>query len=193
MEIFLLSAASLALYLRYDRWTVSGGPARTRLAFPAGLLCMAAATADMLIRSVPAAAASPVRAALCFAAALLSLLLLVYTLFFSLPFGETYRDPSRKRPVCRVGMYALCRHPGFLWFFFLYLFLWLGAPGFYSLWGGVSLCLSNLIYIAVQDAWTFPRTFSDYGDYRLSVPFLIPTPGSLRAALGTGRTRREHH
>ena len=46
----------------------------------------------------------------------ISVVLLVYTLFFAIPFRDTYvdRDGTGKRTVCRTGMYALCRHPGVL-------------------------------------------------------------------------------
>ena len=53
--------------------------------------------------------------ALCF------LLLLIYALFFALPFQETYVVQNVGNKVCAQGMYALCRHPGVLWFTGFYL------------------------------------------------------------------------
>ena len=38
--------------------------------------------------------------------------LMIRSLFFSLPFDETYLRPQQKPPVYDAGMYALCRHPG---------------------------------------------------------------------------------
>ncbi len=49
--------------------------------------------------------------------------LLVYTLFFALPFEKTYTRLEENPPVYTEGVYSLCRHPGVVWFFFLYLFL----------------------------------------------------------------------
>lgn len=110
---------------------------------------------------------------------------LLYTLFFSLPFEETYRSQNACRRVYDRGMYALCRHPGVLWFFFFYLLLGLAClPGRLLIHGMVfSLC--NLLYVLFQDRWTFPRTFPDYAAYRKTVPFLLPTGRSIRTAWQT--------
>lgn len=53
---------------------------------------------------------------------LLFFLLLIYTLFFALPFKSTYIETETLNKVCRSGVYALCRHPGVLWFFGFYIF-----------------------------------------------------------------------
>lgn len=42
--------------------------------------------------------------------------LLIYTLFFCFDAEETYLQVSRQRTAYTKGMYALCRHPGVLWF-----------------------------------------------------------------------------
>jgi len=192
MELWILSVAALALFLWYDVWTVRGSARRwMRWTFALGFACMAAATIRILVLAWSAARAHPLRAACLWAAALVCLALLVYTLFFALSFDGTYRAPDRGRKVCRSGMYALCRHPGVLWFFLFYLLIWLGAPCSASLLGGSALCAANFLYILVQDLWTFPRTFTDYDDYRLSVPFLIPTPASVRAAARSFWSREE--
>ena len=123
------------------------------------------------------------------AAALAFAFLLAQALFFSLPKG-TYSDPAARRRVWDQKMYALCRHPGFLWFAGLYFCLG-GALGPAS-WGCfLMLCLLNLAYVILQDLWTFPRTFCDYGEYRRRVPFLLPTPGSLKNCLRQYAGRKE--
>jgi protein-S-isoprenylcysteine O-methyltransferase Ste14 len=60
--------------------------------------------------------------------ALISLVLLIYTLFFAIPFRETYLQSKSQPEVCNVGVYALSRHPGVLWFTGFYFFLWLAFP-----------------------------------------------------------------
>ena len=55
------------------------------------------------------------------------LALLLYTLFFALPFSATYAPGSGPAPLCRTGVYALCRHPGVLWLSLFYFSLWLAA------------------------------------------------------------------
>ena len=50
---------------------------------------------------------------------------------------------------------------------------------------GMVFSVLNVLYALFQDRVTFPKTFSDYGEYRKRVPFLIPNKESvLRAAAG---------
>lgn len=113
--------------------------------------------------------------------------LTVYALFFALPFEKTYVHPAEKPPVYDRGMYALCRHPGVLWFCLSWLFLglcWDRA----QVWGfALTASALNIGYVVFQDVWTFPRTFENYRTYQKHVPFLIPTPGSIRRAWETRR------
>jgi protein-S-isoprenylcysteine O-methyltransferase Ste14 len=100
--------------------------------------------------------------------------LLIYTLFFSLPFDTTYVQKSEKRKVYTKGMYAICRHPGILWFIGMYFSLYLltGHPlvlGVATVWS-----MLNILYVIFQDRWVFPRTFEDYSAYQESTPFVIP-------------------
>ena len=46
--------------------------------------------------------------------ALLFFGLLIYTLFFALPFEATYVDPAAGRKVYSGGIYGVCRHPRIL-------------------------------------------------------------------------------
>ena len=50
--------------------------------------------------------------------------LLIYTLFFALPFEETYCEDNKLRAAYTEGMYGVCRHPGVLWFAGAYLCMW---------------------------------------------------------------------
>ena len=109
--------------------------------------------------------------------------LMIYTLFFALPFEKTYMGTDEKPQVYDQGMYALCRHPGVLWFFFFYLFLGLALRPSHMLRNGMIYSLLNLFYIIMQDFWTFPKTFADYGTYKEKTPFLIPTRVSVKRAL----------
>ncbi|MDL2250042.1 hypothetical protein LJC51_05255 [Lachnospiraceae bacterium OttesenSCG-928-J05] len=124
-----------------------------------------------------------------FILALCFFLLLIYTLFFALPFQETYRDHSQVPTVCNYGVYALCRHPGFLWFFFFYLFLGFTLKSMNFLFFGLFLSFCNFIYICLQDAYVFPKQFKDYQVYKKETPFLMPTPASIRECFKT-TTRR---
>lgn len=119
--------------------------------------------------------------ALCF------LLLLVYTLFFALPFQETYVVQDVGHKVCAQGMYALCRHPGVLWFTGFYLSLWFALSGFQLLCLALWYSCLNLCYVVFQDSYTFPKIFFDYAHYKQQVPFLIPNRKSVRQCLSTLR------
>lgn len=102
------------------------------------------------------------------------LILLIYTLFFALPFDSTYCKEADSHLVCRTGMYGWCRHPGIWWFFGLFTGLGLAAGGGQQLWLGLFLSFFNLVYAWYQDRWIFIKEFSDYEDYREFVPFLVP-------------------
>lgn len=115
---------------------------------------------------------------ICFAA-------LMYCLFFALPFDETYTEQRTDRQVYDKGIYAMCRHPGILCFWAMFLFFGLaGLPG-NLLRNGMIFSLLNLAYAWFQDCLTFPRTFCDYEAYRKKVPFLIPNRDSIRLAQQT--------
>lgn len=121
--------------------------------------------------------------------AILFLGLLIYTLFFALPFEETYVKQDAHRTYDKK-MYALCRHPGVLWFAGFYFCLWLalGSKPLLVMAGWFSFL--NFCYIVLQDFYTFPKVFSDYADYRKRVPFLIPNGKSLKRCIDTFKESR---
>jgi len=110
-------------------------------------------------------------------------LLLFYTLFLALPFRQTYIAVEGLKEVYDQGVYALCRHPGFLWFTGFYFSLWLRTGRSLLLTGGIVFCLLNYLYILLQDIYIFPEQFADYNNYKISTPFLIPNRQSLKRCL----------
>lgn len=123
---------------------------------------------------------------------LLSLGALIYSLFFALPFEETYARQTGGRCVYDKGVYALCRHPGILFFFLMYLFLGLAAlPLKGLLIRGMLFSFLDFAYACFQDRVTFPGTFCDYKRYQQETPFLIPTKASFRLACQTLRQKGE--
>ena len=192
MVSLTLGIGGFLLYLLYDvnsftyQWWLLHG------AFALGTLLVGAATALDLVEawrlgafSGPGDAALLLAAGACLAA-------LVYSLFFALPFQETYRQQEQGRHVYDGGVYALCRHPGILCFFGLYLCLGLAALPGGLLAHGLAFSLLDLAYAGFQDRVTFPKTFCDYEAYRKKAPFLIPTGDSIRRARQTwGRPASE--
>lgn len=123
--------------------------------------------------------------------ALFFLGLLIYTLFFALPFEETYCEENKLRAAYTEGVYGLCRHPGVLWFAGAYLCMWGMLGGWKS---GIYFSLMifwNYLYIVFQDLWTFPRTFFNYSEYQRSTPFLIPNGKSVRMCVNTLRKKSD--
>ena len=118
--------------------------------------------------------------------------LLIYTLFFALPFKKTYIALDAKRTVYDKGVYALSRHPGVLWFAFFYISL-LGLfrhPLVMTI--AFLFSLLNLIYVFFQDIWTFPKMFGDYLPYCRGTPFMIPSATSIRNCFMTlNHSRRD--
>lgn len=106
--------------------------------------------------------------------ALVFLCLLIYTLFFALPFDDTYRQDAGGHKVCRTGMYGWCRHPGIWWFFGCFGCLGLAGRQMNQLILCLGLSALNLAYAWYQDRFIFIQEFSDYGDYQSSVPLLLP-------------------
>lgn len=117
------------------------------------------------------------------------LALLIYTLFFALPFEETYVSQDAHKTYDKK-MYALCRHPGVLWFAGFYFCLWLAVGGMPLLVMAVWFSFLNFCYVLLQDFYTFPQVFSDYGEYKKKVPFLIPDGKSLKRCFETFKESR---
>lgn len=82
--------------------------------FSIGCFLIAVST-GLVIRSCwPRRGSSFFISAVFLTAAILFLGLLIYTLFFALPFDETYVKENHERLAYTEGVYALCRHPGVL-------------------------------------------------------------------------------
>lgn len=99
---------------------------------------------------------------------------LIHTLFFALPFEDTYCREADNRRVCRTGAYGLCRHPGIWWFLGCFGCLGLACTQPERLILALCLSLLNLGYAWYQDRLIFTQEFSDYEDYQKTVPFLVP-------------------
>ncbi|MCI5774788.1 MAG: DUF1295 domain-containing protein [Erysipelotrichaceae bacterium] len=110
--------------------------------------------------------------------ALVGLLTTIYVLFFALNFDDTYINEEFK--VYDKGVYALCRHPGFWTLLLMYVGLWIAYQDATWLWILVVYNSCNLLYIIYQDVFIFIKVFSDYGNYKTYVPFLIPTFESIK-------------
>lgn len=114
---------------------------------------------------------------------ILCLFLLCHTLFFALPFRDTYGNHEGEAVLCKTGVYALCRHPGVLWLFLLLIFSALSIKSLPMLKLGLYLTAWNIAYVVFQDHMTFIKLFKEYPEYKKETPFLIPTLQSIKMAL----------
>lgn len=183
--IVALAVLAYALFFAYD-WRIVGrrGGLGTAALFGVGCALVAAATLIMLATQLPAGPRDAI-ALVSLAAALVFAALMAKALFFSLP-KDTYTAPEQPQRVYAEGMYALCRHPGVLWYCLAFAALALALRTPVALVACCVLCLGNLAYMMLQDAWSFPRTFVDYAEYKQRVPLFFPTRASIRAALAPG-------
>lgn len=185
----ILSLMAFGLYYAYDWCTVRRPDASVlRWGFPTAGGLVLLATGWTALRCGLAWPLSPGQI-LWGIGSLLSFLLLIDALFFSLPAG-TYEDPAERRRVYDGGLYALCRHPGYLAFELLYfcLAMLLGRESWPCF---ALLCVLNFVYIVLQDRWTFPHIFSDYEAYRRKVPFLVPNTRSIGRWMALRRGRKD--
>jgi protein-S-isoprenylcysteine O-methyltransferase Ste14 len=117
--------------------------------------------------------------------ALISFLLMFYTLFFSLPFTETYIKLNKNNNVVDTGMYSLCRHPGVLWFAFFFLFLWLASGKTIMMWAGIIWTGLNILLVYIEDTIIFPKELIGYNEYKKRVPFILPNYRTIKKTIST--------
>ena len=187
MLALLLGIGGFALYFLYD---LNGYLIECHLlrgAFFAGSALLGGATVLDLVSAWREDAFSGLGDIVLVGMGFLAFVALIYCLFFALPFQETYVSETKNRKVYDGGAYALCRHPGVLCFFAMYLLLGLAAMPTPLLRHGMIFTLLNVAYAWFQDRVTFPKCFSDYKEYRKRVPFMVPTKDSVRLAGQTWR------
>jgi len=194
MTYILTGLAAFPFFLLYD---INAAIIRSRLlggSFFIGCILLFGSTAGIVSISLDYIKINAFTV-VCIMFAFVFLTLLVYTLFVVLSFKDTYfpdmEHNTNKKEVCSCGFYALCRHPGVLWLTGAYIFLTLAVPSPLLIKASIAFCVCNILYVIFQDLWTFPRTFTDYGRYKETVPFLIPTPQSIRRCTDTLNSRRK--
>lgn len=116
---------------------------------------------------------------------LLSLMLLIYILFYAIPFDDSYVSQFNLREAYTDKIYALTRHPGILPFSAMYglmMFLFNSEEIIiYSL----AMIIMNLLYVYIQDRYIFTKLFTNYNDYKASTPFVIPNFRSFKAMIAS--------
>jgi len=122
--------------------------------------------------------------------ALVSFLLLIYSLFIEIPFHSTYVEKGVGTRLITTGTYALTRHPGVLWLGLFYISLALIFPSTTMFIAIIVWLIMDVILVILQDSIFFPRMFPGYDNYKKRTPFLIPTRQSISACLKTIHARK---
>ncbi len=96
--------------------------------------------------------------------------------------GLTYSESG----LITTGTYAICRHPGIIWYILMLtgLFISSGSKAMLvaiPIWGGM-----DILYAHIQDRYFFVKLFGDdYKRYRETTPEFIPTLKSIKKACKT--------
>jgi protein-S-isoprenylcysteine O-methyltransferase Ste14 len=153
--------------------------------FFVGFFLLTVATVGVIITSWDLIKVDAFRMGIYGAFAVFFFYLLIDTLFFALPFKNTYIDKEELPRICQSGVYALCRHPGVLWFMGFYIFLGLALMIPLLLTAAVVFNILNILYVLFQDRWTFMKSFENYDKYKENTPFLLPNSKSIKNCLKT--------
>ncbi len=112
--------------------------------------------------------------------------LLMYSLFFEIPFKKTYMKAGTGDVLVTTGTYALVRHPGVLW---LTVFLtgMLLITGSRMLVFTIPVIVSmDVVYVAIQEKYYFIKIFGEeYREYQKTVPMLFPSVYSIKRCVST--------
>lgn len=185
MFSMILGLTAFGLFLLYDINSFTRQYRIVHSFFSVGTLLLGIATGMDLWHAMKVGCFSGFWDVLFLSSAAVCFVALIYCLFFALPFQETYADQRTGRHVYDGGVYGLCRHPGILCFFGMFLLLGMAALPDRMLFRGLLFSAMNLGYAFFQDRVTFPKTFCDYSDYQKKVPFLIPAGANIRRTWNT--------
>ena len=110
---------------------------------------------------------------------IISVSLLVHSLFISLPLRKTYVNTGVGDKLITTGVYALVRHPGVIWFTLIMLSLIPVSRSSLLLIASPTFILLDILLVVIQDKFVFGRMFGGYDSYRRETPMLIPNRKSI--------------
>ncbi len=112
--------------------------------------------------------------------------LLIYSLFLEIPFTKTYKFKDPNNTLIDSGTYALCRHPGVLWFFMMFINIFLLTGAKLVLIAGITWTFIDICYVLIQEKYIFKKQFINYHLYQKSTPMLLPTIDSIKKMIEYG-------
>jgi protein-S-isoprenylcysteine O-methyltransferase Ste14 len=185
MFYIILGVVAYLFFFLYDINSIILKNHLLNCCFFAGVFLQISATAGIIFTSMDSIKINLYKTGAFGVFALLFLCLLIYTLFFALPFKDTYVTTGSPPKVCDCGVYALCRHPGVLWLIGFYAFLGLALQTTLMITLAAIFSILDLLYVIFQDRWTFVKYFSNYKEYKTDTPFLLPNLKSIKRCLQT--------
>lgn len=190
MWVKVLGSIGFLCCFLYDINSITRNYGILKNCFFVGMIWIVCGTVGMFRNGWSEMMTSPVRTVIFGVLACVMAAGLIYTLFFALPFEDTYIKENQKRAAYTEGVYALCRHPGVLWFIGLYLCIWGMIFTREVLVDVMIYCCWNFAYIVLQDRVIFPQTFWNYREYQKTTPFLLPNRKSILRCLAAFEERK---
>ncbi len=184
MQYILTGTLGFLFILLFDVYTLKIAGFKRKVTGVAGVVLIAYSTIAVALVSEKIAIPVSFRIAagiLCAAAAFL----LVYSLFLELPFSKTYGGAKYSSELVDTGTYALCRHPGVLWFGLMFLFFFYATGAKLLIPAGIIWTAVDIIHVYIEDKFFFPKMFPGYKNYAKSTPMLIPNKVSIRRCIST--------
>ena len=120
--------------------------------------------------------------------ALIFLFLLIYSVFIEV--GKKTYQYKNQNILITTGTYALSRHPGVLWFLFVYLFGAIYFQNTFVLYAGLIWTVINIIYVYIQERFIFTKLFDNYGSYIQTTPMILPSYQSIEKCITTLNWRK---
>lgn len=185
MLSILLGSLGFIFYFVYDINSVTKKYRIFQVGFTLGSVLVALGTFSMVLEGWNSRNPKIYIRCVCWFVVIVMFGLLIYTLFFALPFNDTYVEQTSERKTYTEGVYALCRHPGVLWYAGMYIALIGIMCSKIAFIQGMIYILWNVVYVILQDISIFPKTFIDYGEYKKMTPFLIPNRKSIQRCIKT--------
>lgn len=112
---------------------------------------------------------------------IISILLLIHSLFINLPFRKTYITTGVGKRLVTTGLYALVRHPWLYGFVMLMLSLILVSRSSLMLIAAPIWIALDILLVVIQDRFFFSKMFPGYSRYRQETPMLLPNRKSVIA------------
>ncbi len=110
---------------------------------------------------------------------IVSLSLLIYSLFIKLPFRRTYITTGVGERLITTGLYALVRHPWLYGFSLFMLSLILVSRSSLMLIAAPIWITLDILLVVIQDRFFFGKMFPGYSRYRQQTPMLVPNKKSV--------------